>query len=96
MSLIIRIGPSQVRIWKEVDPVSRQITAYHAEWLRSVDNPYWMDGRPHPSKNAPHEWSGFTTGLWVDDVLTTYTTHMKAGFVRRNGVAGPVPNQTRA
>src|SRR5438034_4628275 len=25
-------GPSQLRITKEVDPVSRQVTAYHAEW----------------------------------------------------------------
>ena len=48
-AMYISRGPSQVRIWKEVDPVSRQITAYHASWLRSVDNPYFMDGRPRPS-----------------------------------------------
>jgi len=30
-------GPSPVRIWKEVDPVSRQLIAWHAEWLRSID-----------------------------------------------------------
>jgi hypothetical protein len=47
----------------------------------------WMDGRPHPSKNAPHEWAGFTTGVWEDDVLVTHTTHIRTGFVRRNGVA---------
>lgn len=38
-------GPSQVRIWKEVDEVSREIVAWHAEWLRSVDRPIYMDGR---------------------------------------------------
>src|SRR5215475_10985768 len=27
-------GPSQIRIWKEEDPQSRRITAYHIEWLR--------------------------------------------------------------
>ena len=32
-AMYISRGPSQVRIWKEVDPVSRQITAWHAEWL---------------------------------------------------------------
>ena len=31
-------GPSQLRITKEVDPVTRQILAFHAEWLRSIDN----------------------------------------------------------
>src|SRR5262245_13505771 len=30
-------GPSQLRISKEVDPVSRQVTAWHLEWLRSID-----------------------------------------------------------
>ena len=30
-------GPSNLRISKEVDPASRTITAFHAEWLRSVD-----------------------------------------------------------
>jgi hypothetical protein len=44
-----------------------------------------MDGRAHPSKTAPHGVSGFTTGVWEGDVLTSYTTHMKAGYVRRNG-----------
>ena len=44
-----------------------------------------MDGRPHPSKYAPHTLDGFTTGVWEGDVLTTYTTHIKAGYLRRNG-----------
>src|SRR6266566_864921 len=30
-------GPSQLRISKEVDPVSREVTAWHMEWLRSID-----------------------------------------------------------
>jgi hypothetical protein len=45
----------------------------------------WMDGRPHPSKYAPHTSSGFTTGKWENDILTTYTTHLVAGSIRRNG-----------
>ena len=79
-------GPSPVRIWKEVDPVSRQITAWHAEWLRSVDRQIYMDGRPHPSTSAPHTWAGFSTGRWEGDMLTIRTTHLKEGYVRRNGL----------
>ena len=45
-------GPSQLRISKEVDPVTRQITAFHSEWLRSVDVPIYLDGRPHPSEKC--------------------------------------------
>lgn len=79
-------GPSPPRIWKEVDPVSREITALHAEWLRSVDRPIYMDGRPHPSENAAHSWGGFSTAQWVGEVLKIDTTHLKEDYVRRNGL----------
>src|SRR5438874_7759169 len=79
-------GPSPLRIWKDADPVSRQVVAWHAEWLRSVDRSIYMDGRPHPSPNAPHTWAGFSTGKWDGDVLTIKTTHLKEGYVRRNGL----------
>jgi hypothetical protein len=79
-------GPSPVRIWKDVDPVSRQVTAWHAEWLRSVDRQIYMDGRPHPPDAAPHTWAGFSTGRWEGDMLTIKTTHLKEGYVRRNGL----------
>lgn len=80
-------GPSNLRIWKEVDPVTREIVAWHAEWLRSVDRPVYMDGRPHPPAWAAHSWAGFSTGKWEGDVLTTYVTHLKEGYIRRNGMA---------
>src|SRR6266571_8682538 len=79
-------GPSALRISKEVDPVTRQITAFHAEWLRSVDVPIYLDGRPHPSENAPHTWGGFNTAEWVGDMLKIRTTHLKEEYLRRNGV----------
>ena len=79
-------GPSNLRIWKEVDPVSREITAFHAEWLRSVDNVFYLDNRPHPSPNAPHTWGGFATAKWEGDMLTVTVTHLKEGYVRRNGI----------
>jgi len=79
-------GPSNLHIWKEVDPVTREITAFHAEWLRSVDNIYYLDGRPHPSPNAAHTWGGFATAKWEGNMLTVTVTHLKEGYVRRNGV----------
>lgn len=80
-------GPSNLRIWKEVDPSSREIVAWHAEWLRSVDRPVYMDGRPHPPEYAAHTWAGFSTGKYEGDVLTTFVTHLKESYIRRNGMA---------
>jgi hypothetical protein len=79
-------GPSNLRISKEVDPVSRETTAFHAEWLRSVDRPIYLDGRAHPPDNAQHSWAGFSTGRWEGDTLVITTTHLKEGYVRRNGL----------
>ena len=45
-----------------------------------------MDGRPHPSKFAAHTWGGFSTGTWEGDTLKVVTTHIKAGYLRRNGI----------
>ena len=50
-----------------------------------------MDGRPHPPEGAVHTWMGFSTGKWEGNILTVYTTHMKDGWVRRNGL--PVSDQ---
>jgi hypothetical protein len=79
-------GPSPLRISKEVDPVSREITAFHAEWLRSVDRAVYLDGRPHPPDDALHTWSGFSTAKWDGPILTVTVTHLKEGYLRRNGL----------
>ena len=79
-------GPSNLRISKEVDPVSRETTAFHAEWLRSVDRTIYLDGRPHPPPDALHTWAGFSTARWVADVLEVTVTHLKEGYLRRNGL----------
>lgn len=79
-------GPSNLRISKEVDPVSREITAFHAEWLRSVDRAVYLDGRPHPPEDALHTWGGFSTARWDGDVLVVTVTHLKEGYLRRNGL----------
>ena len=85
-SAYISRGPSALKIWKEVDAVSRETTAWHLEWLRSVDRPVYMDGRRHPSPNAPYTWAGFSTGEWVGDMLRIRVTHLKEEYLKRDGV----------
>jgi hypothetical protein len=85
-SAYISRGPSQLKIWKEVDPSSREAVAWHLEWLRSVDRPIYMDGRPHPSPNAPHTWAGYSTGEWMGETLRVRVTHLKEEYLKRNGV----------
>ena len=74
-----------VRFLKEADPVSRALVAYHIQWVRSLDRPIYMDGRPHPSKYAPHTWKGFSTGRFEGNTLVITTTHLKESYLRRNG-----------
>ena len=45
-----------------------------------------MDDRSHPSEAAPHTWMGFSTGKWEGNILTVQTTHLKWGWIRRNGL----------
>jgi hypothetical protein len=79
-------GPFGLKIWNETEAGNGTTVAWKlGAWEDREALTAWMDGRPHPSKNAPHENGGFSTGTWQDDVLTIYTTHMKAGFIRRNG-----------
>jgi cyclase len=80
-------GPLDLRIWQEKDPETQRVIAiknYISTW--SQFRTIWMDGRPHPPSWAPHTWMGFSTGKWNGDVLTVSTTHIKTGWVRRNGV----------
>ena len=87
------IGPFPIKMWEEGDPVTGNTLVWKIGGI--VDRAVltiWMDGRPHPPEYAPHSFSGFTTGVWEGNVLTTYTTHFKAGYIRRNGA----PNSDRA
>src|SRR5262245_28149545 len=74
-----------MRITKEIDPVSRELVAYHAQYVRSLDRAIYMDGRPHPPDYAPHTWEGFSTGEFVGNDLVITTTHLKESYIRRNG-----------
>jgi hypothetical protein len=80
-------GPLRLRIWEERDPQTQNVVA-----LRNYISTYeqnrtiWMDNRPHPPDYAAHTWMGFSTGKWEGNILTVYTTHIKQGWFRRNGV----------
>jgi len=79
-------GPARLRVESQLD-ANLDVIAYEiGGTFRRADRVIWMDGRPHPSKNAPHTWAGFTTGEWKGSTLVTTTTHLKWGWVRRNGV----------
>jgi hypothetical protein len=76
-----------VRFWEETDPVGRDLTAIHVEYLRSLDRVIYMDGRPHPPDYGPYSWSGFSTGKWEGNTLVVTTDHIKGSYLRRNGAS---------
>jgi cyclase len=78
-------GLGGARILKEQDPLTREVRAYHVQFMRSLDRPIFMDGRPHPPAWAPHSWTGFSTGEWVGNTLKVTSTHFKDGYLKRGG-----------
>jgi hypothetical protein len=85
--------PLGLRIWSEQD-VSGRVIAWvlGGDYLRDTIR-IWMDGRPHPSANAWHPNSGFTTGHWEGDTLVARTTHVKTAWIRR-GVGIPASDRS--
>ena len=81
-------GPANIRIRRELDPVTQQTIGYELfGTFGQATRMLWLDGRPHPPAYAAHTWAGFSTARWEGDALTVYTTHVKAGWLQRNGVA---------
>ena len=80
-------GPANLRLSREIDHDSQALVAIHTHisW-QQPERTIWMDGRPHPPEYAAHTWQGFSTGKWDGDMLTVTTTHLKMGWIRRNGV----------
>ena len=78
-------GPFALQITAEQDPITQKLVAWKiAGWIDRDATTIWMDGRPHPSKYAPHTHGGFTTGTWDGDTLTAVTTHFKLGDIKRH------------
>jgi cyclase len=80
-------GVGNLRISADIDdPTQRTIKLNtHIQW-QEQRREIWMDGRPHPPEYAAHTWQGFSTGRWEGSVLVVRTTHLKAGWIRRNGL----------
>jgi hypothetical protein len=76
-----------MRVTSTIDPVSQDVVAWHTTLMWMLPHrAIYMDGRPHPSPYAQHGWQGFSTGEWEGDMLKVTTTHLKEGWLRRNGV----------
>ncbi len=80
-------SPGGLSIVKEYEPVTQRLVAYRFYGSYGLARTVWMDGRPHPPANARHTYEGFSTGRWEGNRLAVETTHLKAGFLRRNGIA---------
>jgi glyoxylase-like metal-dependent hydrolase (beta-lactamase superfamily II) len=80
-------GVGNLRISAEVNDKTQSIIKLHThiQWQEQKRD-IWMDGRPHPPEYAAHTWQGFSTGQWEGNVLVVKTTHLKAGWIRRNGL----------
>jgi glyoxylase-like metal-dependent hydrolase (beta-lactamase superfamily II) len=81
-------GPANIRIRRELDPVTQQTVGYELfGTFGQATRMLWLDGRPHPPGHAAHTWAGFSTARWDGIALVVFTTHLKAGWLQRNGVA---------
>jgi glyoxylase-like metal-dependent hydrolase (beta-lactamase superfamily II) len=78
-------GPATIRLSKVVDPDSGRLIAYSLVGSYGRHRTIWMDGRAHPTDLAPHTWGGFSTGRWERNSLVVTTTHIKTGWLQRNG-----------
>jgi hypothetical protein len=80
-------GLANLRIVTDYDALTQRMTAIHTRiGFHDAERTIHLDGRPHPPPEAPHSWAGFSTGSWQGNMLTIRTTHLKAYYVRRNGL----------
>jgi len=79
------VGPFPLQMSMVPDAITQKLLAWKISgWGDRDETVIWMDGRPHPSKIAPHSHGGFTTGEWEGDTLTAVTTHFKLGDIKRH------------
>ena len=78
-------GPNTLIVDKKYDRIRRVVQAIRLDGTYGLDRIVWMDGRPHPPAEALYTFNGFSTGHWEGDSLVVETSHMKPGWLRRNG-----------
>ena len=83
----MRAPSGNFRMTAEFEPTYQNVIAYRVDGLFGrADRVIYMDGRPRPSKYAEHKYQGFSLGSWENGVLKVVTTHIKFGFIHRNGL----------
>ncbi len=50
-------GVGGLTIYKEYDPTSRELIDYRFDGTYGMVSIIWMDGRPHPTDEAPHTYN---------------------------------------
>lgn len=60
---------------------SWRIETDHGQQLRTI-----FFNQPTVAADAPRTWQGVSVGTWDGNVLNIVTTHMRAGYLRTNGV----------
>jgi hypothetical protein len=75
-----------IRIWEERDKDSQNLVAIRSTTSRGAPSARsgWTAAASGP--DAMHSAMGFSTGKWDGDILTVTTTHLKEGWIRRNGI----------
>ncbi len=95
-----------LQIAKEMDPVSRALTAYHVRRIRTMDRTIYLDGRPHPPEYAAHTWEGFSTAFpdpvyleepWIFSVnyqlnIHTQLTYFPCTVIEDENITRTVPH----
>ena len=80
-------GLANMRVDQELDPLTQRVVAIRLRMnFQEMERTIWLDDRPRPHELAPHTFAGFSTGTWRANMLDVYTTHLKANYLRRNGL----------
>jgi len=81
-------GVGNLRIWNDIDDATQDIIKINTQiqWMEQKRE-IWMDGRPRPAEFDKHTWQGFSTGQYRQGQLIVQTSHLKWGWMRRNGLA---------
>lgn len=82
------VNHSHHRLLPVVDNTSQAIVAwdYQREW-QQARRTFHLGDVQAPPEFAPHTWQGFSVARWEGNALRVDTTHLKAGYTRRNGMA---------
>jgi len=78
------------RVERVLDAVGNLIAYRSCCLFGGAGRTIWLDGRAHPPAEAERTWTGFSTGRWNGNVLTITTTHLRTGYLLRNGTPASV------